>query len=282
MAASVRLPPGGQALVVAEVLGDVADKSVTLVEGSLGLPPTLRVARSVRTVEEGQVVVEVCNASTDEVWIRRGTVVASTSVIPEYAFLPNKQSSPAEDEKPSRAETPSWSDAPGEQEELSVAEGQGGRPGERVKASKPDIPPGKDETCDPDFSESLLSAEQKTLFRGELDAFSDLFVDSSKRPGRTDMLKFQIDTGDNPPIKQQPYRVSMAEGDVMEAEIGQYLDLGFIRQSSSPWASPVLMIRNPDGTIRFCIDYRKLNAVTVKDCYPMPLIDDILDVLGGA
>ncbi|POM59155.1 Hypothetical protein PHPALM_36101, partial [Phytophthora palmivora] len=68
----------------------------------------------------------------------------------------------------------------------------------------------------------------------------------------------------------------------MEAEVQQYLDLGLIQPSSSPWASPVLMIRKPDGGIRFCIDYRRLNAVTVKDCYPMPLIDDILDVLGNA
>jgi len=52
--------------------------------------------------------------------------------------------------------------------------------------------------------------------------------------------------------------------------------------ATSPWASPVLMIRKPNGGIRFCIDYRRLNAVTVNDCYPMPLIDDILDVLRGA
>ncbi|GMF32082.1 unnamed protein product [Phytophthora fragariaefolia] len=97
-----------------------------------------------------------------------------------------------------------------------------------------------------------------------------------------DLLKVEIDTGDNRPIKQQPYRVSVADGEVMEAEVEEYLDLGLIRPSNSPWASPVLMIRKPDGGIRFCIDYRRLNAVTVKDCYPMPLIDDILDVLGDA
>ncbi|KAF0712282.1 hypothetical protein AaE_012068, partial [Aphanomyces astaci] len=68
----------------------------------------------------------------------------------------------------------------------------------------------------------------------------------------------------------------------MEAELNQYLDLGLIRPSKSPWASPVLMIRKPDGSIRFCIDYRKLNSVTVKDSYPMPRIDDLLDVLGRA
>lgn len=68
----------------------------------------------------------------------------------------------------------------------------------------------------------------------------------------------------------------------MEAEIQQYLGLGHIPTSISPWASLVLIIRKPDGGIRFCIDYRRLSAITVKDCYPMPLIDDILDVLGNA
>ncbi|KAG6612102.1 uncharacterized protein IUM83_15004 [Phytophthora cinnamomi] len=115
-----------------------------------------------------------------------------------------------------------------------------------------------------------------------LGSFKDLFVETSMKPGRTDLLEFTIDTGDRPPIKQQPYRVSKAEGDVMEAEVQQYLSQNLIRPSTSPWASPVLMIRKPDGGIRFCIDYRRLNAVTIKDCYPMPLIDDILDVLGNA
>ncbi|KAH9092368.1 hypothetical protein LEN26_018453 [Aphanomyces euteiches] len=66
----------------------------------------------------------------------------------------------------------------------------------------------------------------------------------------------------------------------MEAEIRQYEDLGLIRPSTSPWASPVLMIRKPDSSIRFCIDYRKLNDVTIKDRYPMPRVDDLLVVLG--
>ncbi|KAH9088485.1 hypothetical protein LEN26_019472 [Aphanomyces euteiches] len=110
--------------------------------------------------------------------------------------------------------------------------------------------------------------------------FSDIFVDSSKAPGRTHLIEFSIDTGNNPPIRSVPYRTSKAEGDIMEAELNQYLDLGLIRPSKSPWSSPVLMIRKPDGSIRFCIDYRKLNSVTVKDSYPMPRIDDLLDVLG--
>ncbi|KAE9147360.1 hypothetical protein PF006_g7962 [Phytophthora fragariae] len=277
MTVSVRLPPRGQALVMTNVIGEAADDATVLVEGSLGLPPTLCVARSLCTVQKGQVIVEVCNASTDEYWIKKGTVVASTAVIPESAFV----SLPQPEERSPENRKQSGGNAESEPEAVrSVTEERKERTEEKVKASKPDIPPDKD--AEADFSDSKLSSEQKALFQDELNDFSDLFVESSKKPGRTDLLKFEIDTGDNRPIKQQPYRVSGAEGEVMEAEVEEYLDLGLIRPSNSPWASPVLMIRKPDGGIRFCIDYRRLNAVTVKDCYPMPLIDDILDVLGDA
>eukprot|EP00644_Phytophthora_capsici_P018106 jgi/Phyca11/114260/e_gw1.25.452.1 len=85
MAKSVRLPPRGQALVMTNVIGGTVDKKTVLVEGTIGLPPTLCVAHSLGTVEEGQVIVEICNASTDECWVRRGTPIACASVIPESA-----------------------------------------------------------------------------------------------------------------------------------------------------------------------------------------------------
>ncbi|KAE9034944.1 hypothetical protein PR002_g7849 [Phytophthora rubi] len=86
MATSIRLPPRGQALVMSRVQGEVADRATVLLEGSLDLPANLCVARSLGLVEDGQVIVEICNASTDEYWIRKGTVIACASVIPDSAF----------------------------------------------------------------------------------------------------------------------------------------------------------------------------------------------------
>ena len=62
----------------------------------------------------------------------------------------------------------------------------------------------------------------------------------------------------------------------------ELLEKGFIRPSVSPWGAPVLFIKKKDGTIRLCIDYRRLNRITVKNKYPLPRFDDLFDQLHGA
>ncbi|GMF32081.1 unnamed protein product [Phytophthora fragariaefolia] len=155
MAVSVRLPPRGQALVTANVIGEAADDATVLVEGSLGLPPTLYVARTLCTVKKDQVIVEVCNASTDEYWIKMGTVVASTAVIPESVFV----SPPRSEERSPENGKQSAGNTEGEPEAVrSVAEERNEHTEEKVKASQPDIPP--DKGGEADFSDSKLSGEQ--------------------------------------------------------------------------------------------------------------------------
>ncbi|CAM5118822.1 unnamed protein product [Eretmochelys imbricata] len=91
-----------------------------------------------------------------------------------------------------------------------------------------------------------------------------------------------LDTGNAHPIRAQPYRMSPQAKTAIEWEIQDMLQMGVIHPSGSAWASPVVLVPKPDGEIRFCVDYLKLNAVTRPDNYPMPHTDELLEKLGWA
>jgi hypothetical protein len=107
-----------------------------------------------------------------------------------------------------------------------------------------------------------------------------VFQLSPSDPGHCGLVKHQIFTPGCPPIRQMAYRVPVIQREKIREHIQKMLEQDVIRPSCSPWASPVVMVKKKDGTDRFCVDYRKLNAVTKKDVYPLPRIDDILDSLG--
>ncbi|KAL0544306.1 hypothetical protein IC582_019419 [Cucumis melo] len=84
------------------------------------------------------------------------------------------------------------------------------------------------------------------------------------------------------PISRASYRMAPAELKELKVQLQELLDKGFIRPSVSPWGAPVLFVKKKDGSMRLCIDYRELNKVTVKNRYPLPMIDDLFDQLQGA
>ena len=99
--------------------------------------------------------------------------------------------------------------------------------------------------------------------------------------GIDEELRIQLKEGAVPP-RVKTWRMSPAEMKELKEQLDAYIAKGFIRPSSSEWGSPVLFARKADGSLRMCIDYRALNALTVKDKYPIPRIDDLMDTLRGA
>ncbi|WVZ52496.1 hypothetical protein U9M48_003550 [Paspalum notatum var. saurae] len=84
------------------------------------------------------------------------------------------------------------------------------------------------------------------------------------------------------PVNSRPYRYSPLYKSEIEKQVKQLLQAGLITHSHSPFASPVLLVKKKDGTWRFCVDYRKLNDLTIKNKFPLPVIEEILDELAGA
>uniref|UniRef100_A0A8C1LPZ1 Gypsy retrotransposon integrase-like protein 1 n=1 Tax=Cyprinus carpio TaxID=7962 RepID=A0A8C1LPZ1_CYPCA len=122
-----------------------------------------------------------------------------------------------------------------------------------------------------------LYAAQKTELQHLVSQFPDVF---SPQPGRTHVLEHDVRTPPGTIVRQRPYRVREARRHAIEEEVQEMLRLGVIEPSHSPWSSPIVMVPKPDGTLRFCNDFRRLNEVSEFDCYPMPHVDELFDRLG--
>lgn len=127
-----------------------------------------------------------------------------------------------------------------------------------------------------------LSDEEQEQVRALLREFQSVFSTGEGDLGCTDLLSHEIPLIDETPVRQRYRRIPPSEYELVKTHISQLLDTQVIRESCSPYASPVVLVRKKDGSLRMCVDYRQLNAKTRKDSFPLPRIEETLDSLTGA
>ncbi|CAI7893870.1 unnamed protein product [Closterium sp. NIES-54] len=120
----------------------------------------------------------------------------------------------------------------------------------------------------------------QNLLNGYMDVFPD-YLPAELPPERAIDHSIRLIPGSTPPVRPT-YRMSTAELLELRRQLDDLLEKGFIRPSTSPYAAPVLFTRKKEGDLRLCIDYRALNAITIKNKYPLPRVEELFDMLGEA
>jgi len=108
-----------------------------------------------------------------------------------------------------------------------------------------------------------------------------IFSKSEYDTERTPLLEYHIDTGSYRPIRQPLRQHPFKHLEISDRQVDEMEHHGIIEPTASPWASNVVLVRKKDGSLRFCVGYRRLNAIMYKDSYPLPLIDNCLNALAG-
>ena len=132
------------------------------------------------------------------------------------------------------------------------------------------------------YPERFQKFEQDSeQIRATLKQFSHLFAIDLSQLKRAKGIYHYIETGDALPVHTKPYRTSAEEKKIIKEEIEKMLEYNIITKSKSSWSSGICLVTKSDNTIRFCIDFRRLNDVTIKEKIPIPIISDIYDALVG-
>ena len=132
------------------------------------------------------------------------------------------------------------------------------------------------------ISSNFVPEEGKLRLYDMLSTYADCISKGPWDLGTAKGVRHTINTGSAQPIQVPPRRVPFHKRQEMRSQVDEMLEADIIEPSDSPWYSPVVLVAKPDGSQRFCVDYRALNSVTKRDLYPLPRCDDILESLSGA
>ena len=149
---------------------------------------------------------------------------------------------------------------------------------EALFAMSPPQVPKRTESTDVHMGEQLTTPQKQDL-QEMVEGHRDVF---SPEPGRTTLIQHRIVTERGQKVKLRPYRLPEARRAAVRDEVRAMLQAGVIVESNSGWCSPIVLVPKPDGTLRFCSDFRRLNEISKFDAYPMPRVDELIDRLGKA
>ena len=129
---------------------------------------------------------------------------------------------------------------------------------------------------------SAVPESEQPKIRSHLQQYESVFSSHEGDLGCTNLISHDIPLLDEVPVRQRYRRIPPADYDAVKAHINQLLQSQVIRESCSPYASPIVIVKKKDGSIRMCVDYRQLNTKTRRDAFPLPRIEESLDALSGA
>ena len=257
VADTVTIPAGRRMIIEGKTpnLTPEGDWMVEPLSKSPGGHPLL-VAKTIATGGRSRVPMEVMNPTQQDIVLYRDT---NAAVLQPVQLLCDQEPIPVNTST-----------------ELSPPKGDCHVHSIRTETLKPELQKILDEIQYP-LTDSERRAVKTMLMRNQR-----AFQCEGESLGRTNIVKHRIQTTNSPPIKQHARRFPIHQKDEGNRIVEEMLSADIIEPSNSPWSSPVVLVKKKDGSLRFCIDYRKLNAVCIKDSYPLPRIDDSLDALAGA
>ena len=141
---------------------------------------------------------------------------------------------------------------------------------------------GEEPTTFLDFSESAAPEEAKSRVRDLVGQYQHAFSASNVDIGRSKIVEHRIPLKETHPTNERYRRIPPSQYEEVRKHLQEMRDADVIRESFSPYASPVVLVRKKDGSLRFCIDFRKLNNQTIRDSYALPRVDETLQMMGGA
>ena len=242
-----RIPGGVMKIVAATCAEKYLGSTVLFEPPASGLPAGLLASPALVQVIRGTAYIPVTNVGSTDVVLYARTVVGTLDAV-NVVSLP-----------PGVSEVPSC-----------VA----------MLSSRTVAPTVQQQAEDVDLSS--LSAEEQLQVRSLLRQYAPVFSAHDGDLGCTRLISHYIPVVDDAPVRQRYRRIPPSEYEVVKEHINQLLSSQVIRESSSPYASPIVLVRKKDGTLRMCVDYRQLNSKTRKDAFPLPRIEESLDALSGA